>query len=91
MNFTTCSRFTSKPCHPLMGDLPKQRVDIPNRAFQDVGLDFAGPFLCKGPSRTSTKAYLAIFKCFASRAVHLEALSDLTAQACIAALRSFVS
>ena len=74
-----------------MGDLPKQRVDIPNRAFQDVGLDFARPFLCKGPNRTSTKAYLAIFICFASRAVHLEAVSDLTAQACIAALRRFVS
>ena len=91
MNCTTCSRLTSKPCYPLMGDLPKQRVDIPNRAFQDVGLVFAGPFLCKGPNRTSTTAYLAIFTCFASRAVHLEAVSDLTAQACIAALRRFMS
>ena len=24
MNCTTCSRFTSKPCYPLMGDLPMQ-------------------------------------------------------------------
>ena len=91
MNCVTCSRFTSKPSYPLMGDLPKQRVDIPKRAFQDVGLDFAGPFLCKGPNRSTVKAYLAIFVCFASKAVHLEAVSDLTSQACIAALRRFVS
>ena len=74
-----------------MGDIPKQRVNIPNRAFQDVGLNFAGPFLCNGPNRTSTKACLAIFICFATRAVHLEAISDLTAQSCIAVLRRFVS
>ena len=60
------------------GYLPKQRVDIPNRAFQDVGLNFAGLFLCKGPNRTSTQSYLALFICFASRAVHLEAVSNLT-------------
>ena len=91
MNCTTCSRFTCKPTYPLMGDLPKQRVDIPKRAFQDTGLDFAGPFLCKGHGRSSIKAYLAIFVCFASRAVHLEAVSDLSTPACIAALRRFVS
>ena len=74
-----------------MGDLPKARVDIPKRAFQDVGLDFAGPFSCKGLDKVNNKAHLAIMICFASRAVHLEAVSDLTSQACIAALRRFVS
>ena len=91
MNCVTCSRFTSRPTYPLMGDLPKQRVDIPKRSFQDVGLDFAGPFSCKTSTRSSKKAYLAIFICFASRAVHLEPVSDLTSQACIAALRRFAS
>ena len=44
MNCVNCHRFNSKPVFPLMGDLPKTRVDPPIKAFEDVGLDFAGPF-----------------------------------------------
>ena len=45
------SRFTAKLSAPLMGDLPKERIDVPTRAFENVGLDFAGPFLCKPSSK----------------------------------------
>ena len=34
---------------------------------------------------------MALFICFASKAVHLEEVSDLTTAACIAALRRFVA
>ena len=40
-----CSRFTAKLSAPLMGDLLKERIDVPTIAFKNVGLDFAGPFL----------------------------------------------
>ena len=90
-NCVKCSRFTTKATLPLMGDLPKSRIDVPTKAFQDVGIDFGGPFACKGTRKNSEKAYLALFVCFASRAVHLEAVSDLTTQACIAALRRFTA
>ena len=74
-----------------MGDLPKTRVDPPIKAFEDVGLDFAGPFFCRKSPNSLEKSYLALFVCFASKAVHLELVSDLRTAACIAAIRRFVS
>ena len=58
-----CSRFHATPTLTLMGDLPKERCNIPTRAFTDVGIDFAGPFSCK--AQKTSKIYMAIFVCFA--------------------------
>ena len=86
-----CSRFTAKSSAPLMGDLPKERIDVPTRAFKNAGLDFAGTYLCKPSSkaRNQDKAYMA-FVCFASKAVHVECVSDVTTMGCMAAKRRFV-
>ena len=56
-----CSRFTAKSSAPLMGDLPKERIDVPTRAFENMGLDIAEPFLCKPSSkaRSQDKIYMA--------------------------------
>ena len=74
-----------------MGDLPKARVHPPLKAFEDVGLDFAGPLLCRKSPNSPKKSYLALFVCFSSNAVRLELVSDLSTTACIAAIRRFVS
>ena len=74
-----------------MGDLPKTKVDPPIKNFNDVGLDFAGLFLCRKSPKSHEKPYLALFVCFASKAVHQELVSDLSTAACIAAIRRFVS
>ena len=47
MNCVNCNCFNSQPVFPLMGDLQKARVDPPLKAFEDVSIDFAGPFLCR--------------------------------------------
>ncbi len=91
LSCVTCSRFTAQPSHPLMGDLPKDRVEVPKRAFQDVGLDFAGAFWCRKGLQMTEKVYMALPVCFASKAVYLELLSDLKAQGCLAALRGFIA
>ena len=39
-----CTRFTTKSRSPLLVDLPKERIDVPTRAFENVVLDFAGLF-----------------------------------------------
>ena len=70
-----------------MGALPKDRTV--RRAFTN-----AGPFLIKtyyGRKCRLYKGYVCIFVCFATRAIHLELVSDLTTQAFLATLTRFVS
>lgn len=76
-----------------MADLPSTRVR-PNRPFANSGVDYAGPFLIKtGPGRgyRTRKAYVAVFICLSTRAIHLELVSDYTTGAFLAAYRRFIS
>jgi hypothetical protein len=77
----------------MMGQLPRERV-TPGCVFEKVGVDYAGPFLVKyGMVRRPTlvKAYVCIFVSLAVKAVHIEVVSDLTAEAFIATLRRFIA
>ena len=91
LNCVKCSHFIGNKEEPLMGDLPKERIRVPSGSFEYVGLDCGAPFYLKASRSESNKAYLALFVCFASKAIHLELVSDLTTNACIAALSSFTS
>ena len=75
-----------------MGYLPRDRVQ-PSRTFAVTGVDFAGPIttLNKGRGRKTCKSYITLFICFASRAIHLEATSELSTTAFLATLRRFIS
>ena len=86
----TCFQFNSRPMQQLMGDLPSCRIAAPERAFSGVGLDFAGPLTFKSGNEC-VKCYVAVFVCFASKAVHLEAVSSLTSDAMVAAMRRFIA
>ncbi|GFR09276.1 integrase catalytic domain-containing protein [Trichonephila clavata] len=75
-----------------MEDLPESRV-CPSSVFQRTGIDFASPFLMrcsKGRGSRNTKCYICVFVCPATKAVHLEVVSDLTSRAFIACLKRFV-
>lgn len=89
----TCRRHTVKPQGQLLGQLPSERVS-PATPFERTGVDYAGPFLTKyGKVRKPTvvKTYICLFVCLAVKAIHLELVSDLTAEAFIAAFRRFIS
>ncbi|XP_051175592.1 uncharacterized protein LOC127290821 [Leptopilina boulardi] len=90
---------TCVPCHrikprfptQLMGDLPPARIE-PARPFTNCGLDYAGPFqlrATKGRGFKSYKGYIVVFVCFATKAIHLEAVSDMTTSTFLAAYRRF--
>lgn len=87
-----CFRTNPSGISQLMGDLPKQRV-TPSPVFSITGVDYAGPILVKqGTYRPKVvKAYIAVFVCMATKAIHLELVSDLTTDAFLAALQRFVS
>ncbi|XP_076660747.1 uncharacterized protein LOC143364135 [Halictus rubicundus] len=87
----TCLRWRAATATQLMGDLPSHRV-TPSRPFTHTGVDYAGPFRLKtapGRGHKSIKGYVAIFICFSTRAVHLEAVTDYSTPAFLAAFRRF--
>ena len=90
----TCRRKTPRPVPQMMGMLPTERTTPGNATFTDTGLDFAGPFDIKmGHTRrpVKLKAYICIFVCLATKAVHLEVTSDLTTETFIPCLRRFIA
>ncbi|XP_011865588.1 PREDICTED: uncharacterized protein LOC105560785 [Vollenhovia emeryi] len=67
-----------------MGDLPEARVSSAARSFLHSGLDYAGPIQIRasaGRGITSRKAYIALFICLATKAIHLELVGDYSTQA----------
>lgn len=80
-----------------MGQLPLERVTV-GEPFANTGCDFAGPFIIKRsvgrPTRNAPevdeKAWIAIFICLASRAVHIEVLFGLTVQEFLSAFERFI-
>ncbi|XP_025262983.1 uncharacterized protein LOC105254436 [Camponotus floridanus] len=76
-----------------MGDLPRERV-TPARPFLRTGVDYAGPIFIrtsKGRGHRAHKAFVVVFVCLCSRAIHLEVASDYSSDAFLAAFRRFVS
>lgn len=71
-----------------MGSLPRERV-TPARSFLHSEVDYAGPILLWMTKGRAYKAFIAIFVCLTTRAVHLEVASDY--YAFLAALQRFIS
>jgi len=89
----TCIKHAAVNPQPRMADLPEFRVQA-SRPFSHVGIDYAGPFRLRDNRLRKAreyKAYLAVFVCTSTKAVHLELVSDLSTEAFIAALDRFVS
>ncbi|XP_015119534.1 uncharacterized protein LOC107042845 [Diachasma alloeum] len=88
-----CARQRRARAQQLMGQLPPARL-TPARAFLNTGVDYAGPVSLrswKGRGHTSYKGWVAIFVCMTTSAVHLEVVSDYSAEGFIAAYGRFTS
>lgn len=88
-----CFKLRMKPADQLMADLPTYRT-TPQRAFFKIGVDYAGPVTIRfslGRLPKLTKAWIAVFVCLATRAIHLELVSDASTQAFMAALKRMIA
>lgn len=88
-----CSRFMAKGVQPIMGNLPAARI-VPSFPFSTVGVDYAGPLLIKdrrGRGCKISKCWVALFICFATRAVHLELVTSLSTDAFLQTLKRFIA
>ena len=71
--------------------MPEFRV-TESYPFTSTGCDFAGPLYCKhSRNAPEEKIYICIFTCCSTRGVHLELVSDLTADCFLRAFRRFVA
>ena len=82
----TCKRWKTEPVQQKMAPLPAERVQIAP-PFTNIGLDFTGPLYLKVKGTTTSKAYVCIFICEDTRAVHLELLNSMTTEDFLQAFR----
>ena len=91
---TICSRFEGLPYASVNApELPSIRVSE-NAPFTNTGVDFAGPLYTreKQPGGTNSgKAYICLFTCASTRAVHLELATDLSAATFLRMFQRFCS
>lgn len=90
---TQCFRANPRTFQPPMADLPKFRVSQ-LKAFSHVGVDYAGPYaisMNRHRGNRTTKAYICLFICCSTKALHLELASDLSSEIFLAALQRFVA
>lgn len=88
----TCIIFRHKQCSQIMAPLPPERCNL-SVPFQTTGIDFAGPFEIKTSTVRNApylKGYVSVFVCFSTKAIHLEACSELSTVAFRAAFSRFV-
>lgn len=89
-----CARYTAPPQTQLMASPPPERVNESAFPFQHTGVDYAGHFMMKhasGRGHQAHKVWVAVFVCFATRAVHLEIVDDYSSQAFLYAFNCFVA
>jgi len=87
-----CTKAHPRFDHPIMAALPRDRVQC-TRPFTVTGVDFAGPvYIRSGLRRVSAKkAWIAVFVCFSTKAIHLELVDDLSSSSFMATLRCFMA
>ena len=87
-----CRRFKGQGLQPPMADLPDIRFpqDQSPVVFTNVENDYIGPFTVIQRNKEE-KAYICLFNCLVTRAVHLEVTEDLTTTTCMTAIRRFIA
>ena len=85
----TCKRHEGAPFKtPLPPALPAFRVQE-QPPFTFTGVDYAGPLCTR--SKEASKAWICLFTCCVTRAVHLELVTDMSTDSFIRCLKRFAA
>ena len=90
-NCFKCRRMHESFLEQIMAPLPSSRTLVSLRAFANVGIDFAGPFVTKITRRVTAKRYVCLFTCVQTRGVHLEMVYSLDTDGFLLAFSRMVS
>ena len=87
-----CERFQAIACPtPLVGNLPRDRT-IGYRAFQVIGMDYAGPIVYRLRGNKNGKAYIPLYSCsLTTREVYLDLLPDQISDEFIMSLKRAIA
>jgi len=88
-----CFKAAPRASKAIISELPPYRV-TPSKPFASSGVDYAGPLYVKsGQLRNAkiVKAYIAIFVCLSTKAMHIELVSNLSTEAFLNALNRFIA
>jgi hypothetical protein len=88
-NCVTCKKVVGKPYRkPIPAPLQSFRL-LEAPPFTITGVDFTGA-LYVTDGKNETKAYICLFTCAVTRAIHLELVMDMTTETFLRAFRRFV-
>ena len=86
-----CKRFDAVAySNPLPGNLPQDRT-VGTTPFQIVGVDYAGPVKCHVSRNREGKAYILLYACSLSLALHLELTKTMETEEFISTLKRFIA
>lgn len=89
-----CFKLRPKSTTPEMSEHKSCRVVQSAKPFMHTGTDYAGPFkvtVARGRGIRSIKAYVCLFVCLTTRAIHIELAGDLSTASFMAAFKRFLS
>ena len=74
---------------PVVGQLPRDRTEG-HRAFQVIGIDYAGPLVYRKGNKKEGKEYILVYACSLSRALYLELLPEQTLEEFLMSLKRMI-
>lgn len=86
-----CRKFhTTAVTRPPPGNLPRDRTEG-DHAFQVIGVDYAGPLAYRTKTGKQAKAYIVLYACSLTRALHLELTTTMETKEFLGTLKRLIA
>ena len=89
-NCVVCRRWCAKHLTQEMSDLPPSRIQYGVVPFENVTIDYFGPVWLKFGCRQRIKVYSVVVTCLVMRALYLDLVTDLSADAFLLTFRRLI-